>query len=73
MTRTTSEKKNETEAQNTVEGHFSRLEQAGNRNSELKDKIEIKGKTEELFISQTTQDLMKGKCKNTPIPSKEQT
>jgi hypothetical protein len=56
-----------------VEGHFSRLEQAGNRNSELKDKIEIKGKTEELSISQTTQDLMKGKCKNTPIPSKEQT
>jgi hypothetical protein len=41
-------KKNETEIQNTVEGHSSRLEQAEDVISELEDKMEIKGKTEEL-------------------------
>jgi hypothetical protein len=41
----TSEKKNETEIQNTVEGHSSRLEQAEDRISEHEDKMEIKGKT----------------------------
>jgi TolA-binding protein len=40
-------KKNETEIQNTVEGHSSRLEQAEDRLSELEGKIKIKGKTEE--------------------------
>jgi hypothetical protein len=30
--------------QNTMEGHSSRLEQAEDRMSELKDEIEIKGK-----------------------------
>jgi uncharacterized protein YjgD (DUF1641 family) len=45
-------KKNQTETQNTVEGHSSRLEQAEDRISELKDKIEIKGKTEEQFVKQ---------------------
>jgi hypothetical protein len=35
-----------------VEGHSSRLEQVGNRNSELEDKIEIKGKTEEMLVKQ---------------------
>jgi hypothetical protein len=35
-------KKNQTEIQNTVEGHSSRLEQVEDRISELKDKIEIK-------------------------------
>jgi hypothetical protein len=44
----TSEKKNETETQNTVEGHSSRLEQAENRISELEEEMEIKGKTKEL-------------------------
>jgi TolA-binding protein len=34
--------KKETETQNTVEGHSSRLEQAEDRLSELEDKIEIK-------------------------------
>jgi polyhydroxyalkanoate synthesis regulator phasin len=34
-------KKNETETQNTMEGHFSRLEPAEDRISELKDKMEI--------------------------------
>jgi acetolactate synthase small subunit len=38
-------KKNETETQNTMEGHCSRLEQVEDRISELEDKMEIKGKT----------------------------
>jgi hypothetical protein len=33
-----------------VEGHSSSLEQAEDGISELKDKIEIKGKTEELLV-----------------------
>jgi hypothetical protein len=48
----TSEKKNETETQNTVEGHPRRLEQAEDRISELEDKMEIKGKPEELLVIQ---------------------
>jgi chromosome segregation ATPase len=45
-------KKNETEIQNTMEGHSSRLEQAEDRISELEDEMEIKGKTEELLVRQ---------------------
>jgi chromosome segregation ATPase len=45
-------KKNQTETQNTVEGHSSRLEQVEDRVSELKDKIEIKEKTEEMLVKQ---------------------
>jgi chromosome segregation ATPase len=45
-------KKNETETQNTMEGHSSRLEQLEDRISELKDKIEIHRKTEELLVKQ---------------------
>jgi hypothetical protein len=41
-------KKNERETQNTMEGHSSRLEQAEDRISEHENKMEIKGKTEEL-------------------------
>jgi hypothetical protein len=37
-------KKNQTETQNIVEDQSSRLEQAEDRFSELKDKIQIKGK-----------------------------
>jgi hypothetical protein len=48
----TSEKKNETEKQNTVEGHSSRLEQAEDRISECEDEMEIKGETEELLLKQ---------------------
>jgi hypothetical protein len=33
--------------QSTMEGHFSSLEQAEDRISELEDEMEIKGKTEE--------------------------
>jgi TolA-binding protein len=52
MTGKTSEKKNKTESQNTTEDHSSRLEKVEGRISELEDKMEIQGKTEELFIKQ---------------------
>jgi septal ring factor EnvC (AmiA/AmiB activator) len=45
-------KKNQTETQNTVEDHSSRLEQVEDRISELKDKIEIKEKTQEKLVMQ---------------------
>jgi hypothetical protein len=45
-------KKNETEIQNTVEGHSSRLEQTEDRISKHEDKMEIKGKKEELLVKQ---------------------
>jgi hypothetical protein len=45
-------KKNEIETQNKMEGHFSRLEQAEDRISELEYKTKIKGKTEELLLKQ---------------------
>jgi chromosome segregation ATPase len=50
--RKTSGKKNETERQNKMEGHSSRLEQAEDRISELEDKMVIKGKSEELLVRQ---------------------
>jgi chromosome segregation ATPase len=45
-------KKNAPEIQNTMEGHFSRLQQAEDRISELEDKMEIKGKNEEQLVKQ---------------------
>jgi chromosome segregation ATPase len=45
-------KKSETEIQNTIEDHSSRLEQAEDRISELGDEMEIKGKTEVLVVKQ---------------------
>jgi Mg2+ and Co2+ transporter CorA len=45
-------KKNEREIQNTMEGYSSRLEQAEDRISELEDKMENKGKAEELLVKQ---------------------
>jgi hypothetical protein len=45
-------KKIETETQNTMEGHSSKLEQEEDRISELEDNMEIKGKTEELLVKQ---------------------
>jgi chromosome segregation ATPase len=64
-------KKNETETQNTVEGHSSRLEQAEDRISVLKDKIEIKGKTEELLVKQlkTYKRNMQELTDSTEIPN----
>jgi hypothetical protein len=44
--------KNETEIQNTMEGHFSISEQAEDRISELEEEMVIKGKTEELLVRQ---------------------
>jgi chromosome segregation ATPase len=43
-------KKSETEIENTMEGHPSRLEQAEDSISELEYKMEFKGKTEELLV-----------------------
>jgi hypothetical protein len=40
-----------------VEGHFSRLKQVEDRISELRDKIEIKEKTEEILVKISTQEL----------------
>jgi DNA repair exonuclease SbcCD ATPase subunit len=45
-------KKNETEMQNKMEGQSSRLEQAEDRISELKNEMVIKGKIEELLARQ---------------------
>jgi hypothetical protein len=45
-------KKNETEIQNTMGGHSSRLEKLEDRISELEDEIEIKGKAEDLLVKQ---------------------
>jgi hypothetical protein len=64
-------KKNQTETQNTVEGHSSRLEQVEDRISEIKDKIEITEKTEELLVKQLK--TTKGTYKNSLNPSKDQT
>jgi esterase/lipase len=38
--------------QNKMEGHSSRIQQAGDRISELEDEMAIKGKTEELLVKQ---------------------
>jgi chromosome segregation ATPase len=45
-------RKNETEIQNKMEGHSSRIQQTGDRISELEDEMAIKGKTEELLVKQ---------------------
>jgi chromosome segregation ATPase len=45
-------KKNETELQNKMEGHSSRIEKTEDRISELEDEMVVKGKTKELLIKQ---------------------
>jgi chromosome segregation ATPase len=45
-------KKSETETQNKIEGHSSRIEQTEDRISELEDEMVIKGKTEVLLVIQ---------------------
>jgi chromosome segregation ATPase len=45
-------KRNETEIQNKMEGHSSRIEQTEDRILELEDEMAIKGKTEELLVKQ---------------------
>jgi hypothetical protein len=64
-------KKNEKELQNKMEGQSSRIEQTGDRISEFKDEMVIKGKTEELLVKQLK--TCERKCKNSLTPSKDQT
>jgi chromosome segregation ATPase len=45
-------KKNESEIQNKMEGHSSRIEQAEDRISELEDEMAIKGKIEQQLVKQ---------------------
>jgi predicted nuclease with TOPRIM domain len=45
-------KKNETEIQNKMEGHSSRIEQTEDRISELEDETATKGITEDLLVKQ---------------------
>jgi chromosome segregation ATPase len=45
-------KKNETEIQNKMEDHSSRIKQTEDRISELEDEMVIKGKTKELLLKQ---------------------
>jgi septal ring factor EnvC (AmiA/AmiB activator) len=54
-----------------VEGHSHRLEQVEDRISELKDKIEIKRKTEELLVKQLK--TCERNMQELPTPSKDQT
>jgi hypothetical protein len=63
-------KKNETEIQNKMEGHSSRIEQIEDRISELEDEMAIKGKIEEMLNNSRP---VKRKCKNSLTPSREQT
>jgi hypothetical protein len=51
-------RKKETEIQNTMEGHSSRLEQAEERIWELENVMESKGKNQRS-ITQTTENLWK--------------
>jgi hypothetical protein len=64
-------KKNETEIQNKMEGHSTRKEQTEDRISELVDETVIKGKTTELLVKKLKP--VKGKCKNSLTPLKNQT
>jgi hypothetical protein len=64
-------KRNETEIQSTMEGHSSRLKQAEDRISELDDKKEIKGQTEELLVKQLK--ISERNMENSLTPSKDQT
>jgi hypothetical protein len=63
-------KKNETEIQNKMECHSSRIEQTEDRISELEDEMAIKRKTEELLVKQLK--TCEKKCKNSLTPSKDQ-
>jgi uncharacterized phage infection (PIP) family protein YhgE len=64
-------KKNESEMQNKMEGQSSRLEQAEDRISELKDEMVIKGKTTELLVKQLK--TCEKKMQNLLASSKDQT
>jgi hypothetical protein len=64
-------KKNETEIQNKMEGHYSKIEQTEDKISEPEDEIAFKGKTEELLVKQLK--TCGKKCRNSLTPSKDQT
>jgi uncharacterized protein involved in exopolysaccharide biosynthesis len=67
-------KKNETEIQNTMEDHSSRLKQAEDRLSELEDEMEITGKTVTNNRKNSNNSKpVKGICKNSLTQSKDQT
>jgi hypothetical protein len=50
-----------------MKGHYSTLEKVEDRISQLKDRIEFK-EQEEILVKQ-----LKGICKNSATPSKDQT
>jgi hypothetical protein len=54
-----------------MEVQCSRIEQTKDRISELEDEMVIKGKNEELLIKKLK--TCEKKCKNSPVPSKDQT
>jgi chromosome segregation ATPase len=58
------------QTKNTVEGHSSRLEQMEDRISVLEDEIEIKRETKEILVKNSK--AMKGICKKSVTPSKDQ-
>jgi hypothetical protein len=64
-------KKNETEMQNKMEGHSSRQEQAEDRISELEDERKIKEKLKNYYSDNSRP--VKGMCKNSLTPLKDQT
>jgi hypothetical protein len=68
MIRKNLRKKNETETQNKMEGHFSRLEQEEDRISQLEDKME---KLKSYYSNNSSP--VKGICKNSSTPTKHQT
>jgi hypothetical protein len=55
------------QTKNTMKGHYSTLEKVEDRISQLKDRIEFK-EQEEILVKQ-----LKGICKNSATPSKDQT
>jgi hypothetical protein len=67
----TSEKKNETEIQNTMEGHSSRRNKRKTESQNMKIKWKLKEKLKG-YLSNNSRPV-KGICKNSPPPSKDQT
>jgi hypothetical protein len=61
-------KENETEIQNTMEGHSGRLEQAEDKISELEDEWKLKEKLKNYYSNKSRP--VKGICKNSLTPSK---
>jgi hypothetical protein len=54
-----------------MEGNSSILEEVEDRISELEDKMEINGKTQDLLVKQ--HETCERMCKNSLTPSKDQT